>query len=273
MYYHHHKTSNPSQSMFHRHIHSDYEMLYFERGDAEFIVEGSVCRLKRGDLLLIRPRTYHYLHLRSESAYERYVINFTEEEIGECEICIEPDREYVIYSISENSVVSGFFKTWGEYDEMFTAEDRERYVNGGLRTVLSVLKYCKGQNGDELDRSKDTLKGILRFIDANIEEPINAEILANEFYVSSSWLAHVFRSHLGISLMRYINQKKMLYAQQLIWQGAPPTEVAVRCHFENYATFYRQYKKILGRSPKEDKGNIATHKINTIGMKDGYLED
>ena len=248
-------------------------MLYFISGDADFIIEGSVCRLNRGDLLLIRPRTYHYLHIRSEAAYERYVINFTEEEVAGCEILSEPDQEYVIYNVLENSVIDGFFKTWGEYDETFSDEDRETYIGGGIRTVLTVLKYCKKQSGVERGGSNYTLKRILRYIDANIEEPINAESIAAEFYVSVSWLAHVFRSHLGISLMRYINQKKMLYAQQLIWQGCPPTEVAVRCHFENYATFYRQYKKILGRSPKEDKGNIATHKINTIGMKDGYLED
>lgn len=273
MNYQHQKTTKPSQSMFHRHIHSDYEMLYFTSGDAEFVIEGTVCWLDRGDLIIVKPRTYHYIHLRSDAAYERYVINFTEEEVSGCDICIESDQEYVIYNVMGNSVVDGFFKSWGEYDGQFSDADRDDYISKGLQTVLTILKYCKRQEGDELGRSNYTLKSILRYIDTNIEKSINAENIATEFYVSVSWLAHVFRSHLGISLMRYINQKKMLYAQQLIWQGCPPTEVAVRCHFENYATFYRQYKKILGRSPKEDKGNIATHKINTIGMKDEYLED
>ena len=46
------------------------------------------------------------------------------------------------------------------------------------------------------------------------------------------------------------------YMAELIRSGMVPTEVAQHCGFENYATFYRQYKKILNRTPKEDKNII-----------------
>ena len=109
MYYHRYKTDNPTQNMFHRHIHNDFEILYFVSGDADFIIEGNICRLNKGDLLLIKPRVYHYLRLRSNTKYERFVINFTEGEV-ESVISDGDDRcEYAKYNIPEKSVISSFF--------------------------------------------------------------------------------------------------------------------------------------------------------------------
>ena len=246
--------------MFHRHIHNDFEILYFVSGDADFIIEGNVCRLNKGDLLLIKPRVYHYLRLRSNAKYERFVINFTESEI-ESTITDSNDRwEYAKYSISEKSVINGFFKAWDEHEEIFEEDERDIFIKHGVELLLTVLKHCIKKDDDMPTSSNPTLEPILRYIDENLDKPMCAESLSSEFYVSVSWLVHIFRSHLGISLMQYVNKKRMLYAQQLVKEGMSPTEVAVHCHFENYATFYRQYKKILGKSPKDDKAASSVSK-------------
>lgn len=260
MYYHRYKTDNPTQNMFHRHIHNDFEILYFVSGDADFIIEGNICRLNKGDLLLIKPRVYHYLRLRSNTKYERFVINFTEGEV-ESVISDGDDRyEYAKYNIPEKSVISSFFKAWDEYEEVFEDDERDIFIKHGIEVLLTALKHCVKKADDLPLNSNPTLEPILRYIDENLDKPMSAESLSSEFYVSVSWLVHIFRSHLGISLMQYVNKKRMLYAQQLVKEGMSPTEVAAHCNFENYATFYRQYKKILGKSPKDDKSSTAVSK-------------
>ena len=104
----HTKTDTPTQSPFHRHMHSDYEILYFVEGDADYVVESAVYRLQRRDLLLIAPRTYHHLRLRSSSRYERFVINFSEAELGGELSPILPGED-CIFNIPKDSFINHFF--------------------------------------------------------------------------------------------------------------------------------------------------------------------
>ena len=55
--------------------------------------------------------------------------------------------------------------------------------------------------------------------------------------------------------MQYVEKKRILYAEAKIHAGMSPTDVAKLCNYENYSTFYRQYKKVLGHSPAEDMKN------------------
>ena len=45
--------------------------------------------------------------------------------------------------------------------------------------------------------------------------------------------------------------KKLRLAQAEMQTGSHPTEVATRYGFENYATFYRNYKRHFGVAPSE----------------------
>ena len=97
------------------------------------------------------------------------------------------------------------------------------------------------------------MEEMMAYIDENPTEKITAESLAKLFFVSPSWVVHKFKKLLGISLMQYVNKKRLLYAQRLILGGFNPTEVAEKCNFTDYSTFYRQYKKYFGISPKQIK--------------------
>ena len=134
-----------------------------------------------------------------------------------------------------------------------TSSVLECYIKQGITSVLLFLKYHEKKAVNFPIQENLTLQNILQYIDQNPEEIITAESLSAKFFVSVSWIVHIFQKYLGISLMKYISKKKMLYAQHLIRAGFAPTDVAERCNFENYATFYRQYKKILNKSPKDDK--------------------
>ena len=82
---------------------------------------------------------------------------------------------------------------------------------------------------------------------------VNAQILADNFFISKASVDRAFVEKMQISCKRYINKKKILHAQTLISEGIPALKAAERCSYESYATFFRQYKMILGVSPIQDK--------------------
>jgi AraC-like DNA-binding protein len=247
----HHTADTPKMDGFHRHMHNGYEILYFLRGNAEYIIEGSVYHLKPRDLLFIHPRTFHYLKPLTGAIYERFCIHFPEDKIPPALLPFARESKE-IYRIPKGSLLDRFFDTWAEAERQFSEEELRLLLYPSVTSALLSLKHLPEEESVAPIRENRTLEQILRYIDEHPEKRLTAETLSAEFYMSTSWIIHTFRKSLGISLMQYIGKKRILYAETRIREGISPTEAAKLCNYESYSTFYRQYKKILGRSPQED---------------------
>ena len=77
LYYKHEISHNLPRDAFSMHSHNMYELLYFVSGDATHVIEDRQYKLKRGDLVLIRPSKYHFIRIDSACDYERYDILFS----------------------------------------------------------------------------------------------------------------------------------------------------------------------------------------------------
>jgi AraC-like DNA-binding protein len=74
-------------------------------------------------------------------------------------------------------------------------------------------------------------------------------MLAKRFFVSKYYLCRAFKRHNGISVHGYVNQKRVMYAKQLIEAGETASGAAYRVGFGDYSAFYRAYVKQLGVAP------------------------
>lgn len=232
------------------HMHNGYEILYYVRGDAEYVIEGSVYKLTPGTLLFIHPRTFHNLNPLSPSLYERFVIGFPEEKIPEAlRNFAEGAKE--IYTIPKGSVIDLFFEEWANAEKHFSPEEIEILLASAVERIILHLKYLPDGAEPKPIRMNGALENILRYIDEHLSEKLTADTLAARFFVSSSWITHTVKECLGLSLMQYIGKKRILYAENLIAKGVSPTDAAKECGYDTYTTFYRQYKKHTGRSPGE----------------------
>ena len=247
----HSRHEHPSQEGFFRHIHEEYELLYFVEGDAEYVIESAVYRLKKGDLLLIKPRAYHYLKLLTPSPYERFVINFKTDGLPtETVEFLQSAKE--LYSLPDDSFIHSLFREWKTREKDFSQETNEFFAQNVLGAVLTLLKAIPNAKSVKPEKLHDTLKAIMAYIENEPTAKICIPEVAEKFFVSPSWIVHTFQKELGISFSQYVGKKKMLYAKQLLTSGLTPTQAAEQCGFFEYSTFYRQYKKHWGTSPKED---------------------
>ena len=233
------------------HMHNGYEILYYVRGDAEYIIEGSVYKLLPRDLLFIRPRTFHNLNPLSPTIYERFVIGFPESKIP-AELIEFAENAKEIYRIPQGSAIDRLFEEWAAAEKDFSEKEISILLNSAVEKILLYLKHLPSESGVEPIRENHTLAEMLRYIDENPTEQITSETLSARFFVSRSWIVHTFKQILGINLMQYVCKKRILYAESLIKSGLAPTEVAKLCNYDSYTTFYRQYKKFTGHSPQSD---------------------
>ena len=58
-------------------------------------------------------------------------------------------------------------------------------------------------------------------------------------------------------IMQYIRSKKVMLAYQKIQSGEKPHAVAEELGFNDYSTFYRAYKSLLGFSPNQKEGVLT----------------
>lgn len=241
------------------HMHNGYEMLYYVRGDAEYIIEGSVYQLRPGTLLFIRPRAFHNLSPLSPTDYERFVIGFPESKIpDQLRSFAEVARE--IYEIPKGSFIDTFFSEWAEAERVCTEAELNILLDSAVERLLLHLKYLPERTRPKPIRMNGVLEGVLKYIDEHLSEKLTAETLAARFFVSSSWITHTVKDELGISLMQYIGKKRILYAEALIENGISPSDAAKACGYDTYTTFYRQYKKHTGRSPAEKRSRQGEEK-------------
>ena len=244
------KRETPRADALHRHMHNGYELLYFLRGDAEYVIGSATYRLSPRTLLFIRPRDFHYLRPLSDAPYERFVIHFPREAIPPSLLAFT-DNAPDVYHVPKGSETEAFFARWEAAERTYTREDLTTLLTGSVPALLLCLKYGRFADTAQPTRENQTLDAILRYIDEHPTERITATALAAQFFVSTSWIVHSFRTHLGITLMQYVNKKRILYAEARIREGASPTAVAKECNYESYVTFYRQFKKYLKYNPSE----------------------
>lgn len=253
-------TSEARKREYYQHMHNDYEILFFYKGNADYIIENQRYHLNTNDMLIIKPMVYHGLHVLSSEPYERCVFNFARSILTEEQIRFL-DETSPIHHLESNGAIHHIFDTMRASEDLLSSAEFEFMTNSSLHNILSLLKHLP--MGNSPIKSETKLDEIIAFINTHPELSLNSQTLANRFYVSKSWLDHTFKTYLKISLKQYINQKKVLYAQSLILSGTLPTKAAELCNYKNYTTFYRQYLYFLGHEPYLDRKGGSTRKSHS----------
>lgn len=97
----------------------------------------------------------------------------------------------------------------------------------------------------------DLSSSIKSYLNENYKNNPSIKEIAEHFFVSVSTACHCFKADFGISIKKYLTEKKMAEARSLIEKGEKPKKVCQNLGYDNYTTFYRNYKKHFGFSPLE----------------------
>ena len=63
------QTPKDSQDVFLHHSHNSYEIIFFEKGEAIYVIEGREYKLKKNDMVFIRPLKHHYIDIKGNTEY------------------------------------------------------------------------------------------------------------------------------------------------------------------------------------------------------------
>ena len=102
---------------------------------------------------------------------------------------------------------------------------------------------------------------VIKYLNEHIYKVVSLDKIAKKFFVSKFYLCRAFKKHNGISVHGYINQKRVMYAKQLIESGESASAAAYRVGFGDYSAFYRAYVKLIGRAPTSQECEDEIYEI------------
>lgn len=255
LYFKHSITEDPVCDSFYMHTHGMYELLYFVSGDATFVIEDKRYKLHRGDMVLIRPMKYHYIVIDSPARYERYGILFDERALH-IDNTDKVDKGVEIVNLLERTNSSDIIKKLDYYSEHLKGEDFRDVTVLLIKELFYDLGIKTETHEKDPVRINPTLTKALKYINDNLFTLKNITEVADEIFVTESYLFRLFKSELKKSPKKYINDKRLLAAQNLIQMGEMPIAVYERCGFSDYTSFYRNYKEYFGYSPSKESEYI-----------------
>lgn len=250
LYFKHHITPTPPCDSFSMHTHNMYELLYFISGDATHVIEDRKYKLKKGDLILIRPSKYHFIQIDSSAAYERYDILFDEKALGIDTNKIPRSTEVI--NLSANTVASGILRKTDYYFAELEHKDFISVMTLLLKELFMCLGIKQEYSATEYSVINPLLSKTLKYINMNLFTIKSVKEVASALFVTESYLFRLFKKELKNTPKKYITDKRLLLSQNLILMGKRPTEIYEDCGFCDYTSFYRSYIKFFGHPPSVD---------------------
>lgn len=168
-------------------------------------------------------------------------------------------------------------------EDLFVIDDDRSSCCGGLAAADLALEIIRLQHGIELanasaryifhERLRNgsegqlpaqrepvgySAPGVLRdaiiIMERNLEFPLKISNIAAQVDISQRQLDRLFKSHTGVSPIRYYLDVRLDRARGLITQTELPVlTVAVACGFGSNAQFSRMYRQRFGVSPSYDR--------------------
>ena len=233
------------------HTHNAYELIYFLDGDASHVIEDRKYKLKRGDLILIRPMSYHFIQIEGQARYERYDILFDPKAHGVEGVERLPEDLEVV-SLAGTPLAEDVFRRCDAYRLGCTDEVFSRLLPHLLSELFLNLHTAGKLNpAAEGARLSPLISEALRYINRNLCSPLDIGQIAAGLYVSESYLFRLFKRELHQTPLKYIREKRLLLARKMLSEGERPMAVCIRCGFSDYTTFYRNYVAFFGYPPSE----------------------
>ena len=102
-----------------------------------------------------------------------------------------------------------------------------------------------------------TVNKVIVYINDELEQNLTVESIAAHFKISTSHLSRIFREHVGITLVEYLNVRRVEESQYYLRHtNKSITSISAQFHFCNQSYFTRIFKKYTSVTPKHFRDEL-----------------
>ncbi|MDD4494568.1 MAG: AraC family transcriptional regulator, partial [Eubacteriales bacterium] len=239
-----------------KHYHNLYEIYYFLGNNMKYNVGDKNLTLNKNDVLLINKFVFHKSDYNLSKDNERILIIFN------CDL---------FSSVANKAVIGKILKLF-RYMEKIEVSDPEQkecinslFMNlvtnynsssqyGQYISQLNLIEIClrlidickldiNYPDGEVEKESRNTVADVIKYITTNYNTEITLDSLAEHFYVNKYHLCHLFKYETGLSIIDFINRKRLFEAEKLLRRtDNNVTEICYKVGFSSINHFIKLFK-------------------------------
>ena len=247
------------------HTHKYYQIYYIESGALTHYVENYSSHLVAGDMFIIPPGTKH--RIAEDPTCVFYSFSFMKEYLGEKNMTNGFVLDFLKKISSDDTVkpkitvpnddvlqtenlIHYIYKEF--YDKKAACGDIIRAYTIALISLFARTYYETSQTlGPSYEDNQKFILSCIDYIDNNYFQDITLENIVKLSAMSKTSFCSIFAQIAGCSFNRYLNHQRIRQAAEYINMGYKITAIYGLCGYNDFSTFYRNFKKIMGIAPKE----------------------
>ncbi|WP_379157623.1 AraC family transcriptional regulator [Paenibacillus sp. sgz5001063] len=259
-----------------QHFHDFYEIHILMDSRATHMIEGNAYALQQYDIVLLRPHRLHKTQYPVGPPHKRLIINFAMPknipglETAYKNMFLSFEEEVPIYRLSGESRRAVF----DPLNSIFTLSHGASplnpvWVHSLFQQFLCALYQQRERNSYVLEEvgnsTMQKIYSVTAYIHSHFSSELSLDSISREFYISSYYLSHQFKSVTGSTLTEYIQMIRVRNAQQmLISTRLKISVIAEQCGFNSFSQFNRVFHKLSGISPSGfRKQQTSSHSAST----------
>ena len=250
------------------HIHSAVEIVLTLEGSVECTVDQQNYSIKKGEILIIPPETFHSLNMGENSS--RYLFLLEPDAVkGMLDIRRYAESFHRLFYLHDGSEAHIRIR-----EMLLKAADiyqkSEMMWNTVCYSYILRIYATLGQQylsaGSAVQRvvsshSMDSkvINAAMNYINAHYQEDLTLDRVAKFTGFSRYYFSHSFKKQTGYSFRDYLCQKRLQAAtEMLISTNASMNEIASRSGFGSVATFNRVFRESKGCTPTRYRAIYGT---------------
>ena len=213
-------------SMQNYHYHDKIEFYYLFSGSRYYFIKDKSYYIKEGDLVTVAPYDIHSTTTADKGFFDRVLISLDKSYLsgadsgvfGDVFAFVERGSRVVELSLKERAEVEllleGMLK-----EQQFPTPDSDAYIKSALlRLVLLLNRKNEKVEKESPEMSERTLlvSRVSAAVNSRFSEKLSLTSLAEEFFVSPSYLSRSFARATGMTLVEYVNAVRIKEAERLL---------------------------------------------------------
>lgn len=249
------------------HTHDYFQIYYIIKGSLVHYTEKDCSFLSQSDMFIIPPGKSHYIAQTDNVSF--YSFSFYPESLR---LDLSPLASDFLKGLSKREII--FAKANIASDEILFAnslmEQIYREFNNKKTGHGDIIKACAvslitlfarnyfktASNMILMPDNRNLMLHCVEYINKNYSEDLSLSKMVKSSAMSKSSFARLFNEITGTTFNKYLNETRIKNSLSYIKKGYKITAVSGLVGYNDFTTFYRNFKKVMGISPEEYKNTL-----------------